>query len=333
MKAIGYCKTSTGDIRLEDIDIPCPNATGHDLLVEVKAVSVNPVDTKVRKISPADQSIKVLGWDAVGVVKAVGENVTLFSPGDRVWYAGALNRQGSNAEFQLVDESIVGRCPNTLSFAEAAALPLTGITAWELLFERLEVQRGKSDATILVIGASGGVGSMLIQLAKQLTSLNMIATASRKESIDWLRGLGVEHIIDHHQPMPPQLAQLGFNSVDYIVSLNATQQHFPAIAEMIKPQGKVALIDDPEQLDIRLLKRKSASLHWEYMFTKAIYATPDILSQHHILNEMAALVESGQIRTTMTTHIGPINALNLMRAHREIEQGAVIGKLVLEGFH
>lgn len=332
MKAVGYRKSNEGDVHFENVDIPCPTPTGYDLLVEVKAISVNPVDTKVRKISPVDQRIKILGWDAAGVVSAVGDNVTLFSPGDRVWYAGALNRQGSNAEFQLVDERIVGRCPNNIPFTQAAALPLTSITAWELLFERLKVQRADPKATLLVIGAAGGVGSVLVQLAKQLTTLKVIATASRNDSISWLKRLGVDHTVNHHEPMPQQLSKLGVTTVDYVVSLHATERHFPAIAEMIKPQGKVALIDDPEHLDIRLLKRKSVSLHWEYMFTKALYSTPDMLSQHHILNDIAALVESGSIRSTMTTHLGIINAENLMRAHQDIERGNVIGKLVLEGF-
>lgn len=332
MKAVGYQKSVSGDIALTDLDIPCPIARGHDLLVEIKAVSVNPVDTKVRKASPADGEIKVLGWDAAGVVKAVGEHVTLFSPGDKVWYAGALQRPGTHAQFHLVDERIVGRMPATLTFAEAAAMPLTVITAWEILFDRLEVQRAPQAASLLVIGASGGVGSVLVQLAQQRTHLKVLATASRLETVDWLQGFGVDDIVNHRRSIAEQLCAAGYPAVEYIVSLNHTEQHFAAMVELIAPQGKIALIDDPESIDIRQLKRKSVSLHWEYMFTRAMFGTRDLIMQHQILNQVAEMVDAGQIRTTLRQHLGTINAEHVGHAHRLIEQGTTIGKIVLEGF-
>jgi zinc-binding alcohol dehydrogenase family protein len=335
MKAVGYYQSRaiTEQDALVDLELPMPVAQGHDLLVEVKAVSMNPVDTKVRKGSaPEAGAAKVLGWDATGVVQAVGGQVTLFKVGDRVWYAGALNRAGSNSELQLVDERIVGHMPTRLSFAEAAALPLTSVTAWELLFDRLEVQRANVGATLLVIGASGGVGSILVQLAKQLTTLNIIATASRPESTQWLNAIGAHHVINHHQSMQAQLAAIGIGEVDYVISLNKTDAHFDQIVEVIKPQGKFALIDDPELIDVRKLKRKSVSLHWELMFTRALFNTPDMIKQHEMLNQVAQYVDQGMIKTTVNHHLGVINANNLKQAHAMLESHQVIGKIVLEGF-
>jgi zinc-binding alcohol dehydrogenase family protein len=335
MKAVGYYQSRAiaEQDALVDLELPMPVAQGHDLLVEVKAVSVNPVDTKVRKGSaPEAGAAKVLGWDATGVVQAVGGQVTLFKVGDRVWYAGSLVRAGSNSEFQLVDERIVGHMPTSLSFAEAAALPLTSITAWELLFDRLEVQRANAGAFLLVIGASGGVGSILVQLAKQLTTLNIIATASRPESTQWLNAIGAHHVINHHQPMQAQLAAIGIGEVDYVISLNKTDAHFDQIVEVIKPQGKFALIDDPELIDVRKLKRKSVSLHWELMFTRALFNTPDMIKQHEMLNQVAQYVDQGMIKTTVNHHLGVINANNLKQAHAMLESHQVIGKIVLEGF-
>jgi zinc-binding alcohol dehydrogenase family protein len=335
MKAVGYyqCHAVSEQDALLDIELPIPTAEGHDLLIEVKAISVNPVDTKVRKASaPEAGAAKVLGWDAAGVVQAVGSDVTLFNVGDRVWYAGSLVRAGSNSEFQLVDERIVGHMPTSLSFAEAAALPLTSVTAWELLFDRLEVQRANAGASLLVIGASGGVGSILVQLAKQLTTLDIIATASRPESKEWLNTIGAHHVINHHQPMQAQLTAIGIDEVDYVISLNKTDEHFDQIVAVIKPQGKFALIDDPELIDVRKLKRKSVSLHWELMFTRALFNTPDLIKQHEMLNQIAQYVDQGLIKTTVNHHLGTINANNLKQAHVMLESHQVIGKIVLEGF-
>jgi zinc-binding alcohol dehydrogenase family protein len=346
MKAIGFYQNlpvQQADA-LQDIQLPVPEAVGHDLLVAVKAVSVNPVDTKVRLASapPAGQA-RVPGWDAAGIVSAVGELVTHFKVGDEVWYAGAIDRPGSNAEYQLVDERIVGRKPANLPYDQAAALPLTALTAWELLFDRLQVDSQNSQdsqasqASILVVGAAGGVGSLLIQLLKQLTACTIIATASRPESRDWLLQLGADHVLDHGatgegKDMQSQLQQLGLPPVDYVIGLNKTDQHFSAMVEMLKPQGKLALIDDPEFIDVRLLKKKSLSLHWELMFTRSLFATPDMIRQHDILNTVATMVEQGQIKSTVQSHLGKINADNLRQAHALIEQGISIGKLVLEGF-
>lgn len=340
MKAIGYQTAHPIDHpeSLLDITLPEPSATGRDLLVEVLAVSVNPVDTKVRKSSARSgdgPDYKVLGWDATGIVKAVGPEVTLFKPGDRVWYAGSIARAGSNSELHLVDERIVGHAPQSLSDAQAAALPLTTITAWEMLFDRLGIAPGKqpSHKTLLIIGASGGVGSIMTQLAARLTSLTVIGTASRPETQAWVKELGAHHVIDHSQPIAAELKRIGFATVDYIVSLTQTDQHLPQIAEAIAPQGKFGLIDDPVKFDATLFKRKSVSIHWELMFTRALFGTDDVLGQHRLLNEVAALVDAGLVRSTLAEHLGTINAANLKKAHTLIESGKARGKVVLEGWN
>jgi zinc-binding alcohol dehydrogenase family protein len=337
MKAIGYLVPGavTRDDALLDLNLPQPLAAGRDLLVEVQAVSVNPVDTKVRKsAAPESGQARVLGFDAVGIVRATGPQASLFKIGDEVWYAGAIDRAGSNSEFQCVDERIVGRKPVSLSAAEAAALPLTAITAWELLFDRLQIGRdAHTPASLLVTGAAGGVGSILVQLARQLTGLTVIGTASRPETRNWVMQMGAHHVIDHHQPLAAQVAALNAPPVMYVASLTHTEQHFAQIVELLAPQGKLALIDDPAELiDIRLLKRKSISLHWELMFTRSLFQTADMQAQHALLNEVAALVEQGRVRTTMQQNLGTINAANLMLAHRLIESGSTIGKIVLAGF-
>ncbi|MFA9219161.1 MAG: zinc-binding alcohol dehydrogenase family protein [Sphingomonadaceae bacterium] len=337
MKAIAY-RTSlpiTEADALIDVELPAPQVSGRDLLVEVRAVSVNPVDTKIRRnVAPAEGEQRVLGWDAAGVVKAVGPDVTLFQPGDEVWYAGALNRPGTNSELHLVDERVVGYKPRTLDFAHAAALPLTAITAWELLFDRLEVSRDKSIAhqSLLVIGAAGGVGSVLVQLARQLTGLTIIATASRPDTAEWVRQLGAHHVIDHSKPLNEEIARLGLPPVTYVASLNQSEQHWSAIAELVAPQGKVALIDDPATINVSLLKRKSVSLHWEFMFTRSMFETADMQQQHQLLNDVAQLVDSGVIKTTLAERFGTINASNLTRAHALLESNRAKGKIVLEGF-
>ncbi|WED29008.1 zinc-binding alcohol dehydrogenase family protein [Vibrio sp. DW001] len=337
MKAIGYQHASPIDQAdaLQDIELPMPTATGHDVLVEVKAVSVNPVDAKVRNNASAEKDEwKVLGWDATGVVKTVGPDVTLFKVGDKVWYAGDISRSGSNAQFQLVDERIVGRMPQSLSYSDAAALPLTSITAWEMLFERLEVEVGKktNDKSIMIIGAAGGVGSIMVQLAKRLTGLTIIGTASRPETKEWLEELGTHHVIDHSKPLSQELKKIGFDNVDYVVSLNNTDQHYGEIVESLAPQGKFGLIDDPASLDVLALKRKSISLHWELMFTRSLFKTDDMQAQHDLLNEVSELIDEGLLKTTVGNHFGTINAKNIIKAHGLLESQKAKGKIVLEGF-
>ncbi|MDX6892156.1 zinc-binding alcohol dehydrogenase family protein [Klebsiella aerogenes] len=317
---------------LRDIDLPDPQAQGHDLLVEVKAISVNPVDTKVRAGFNADTP-RVLGWDAVGVVKAVGDAVTLFTPGDEVWYAGALGRPGSNSELQLVDERIVALKPRSLENAAAAALPLTAITARELLFHRLGVQEGgNAGDTLLIVGAAGGVGSILTQLASKLTNMTVIGTASRPESQKWVREAGAHHVIDHSKPLGEELAKIGIHAVTHVASLTNTDQHFNELIAALAPQGKLALIDDPESLDVVPLKAKSISLHWEFMFTRSMFETHDMIAQHQLLTRVAALIDDNTLRTTLGEHYGTINAANLQKAHAKLETGRSVGKIVLEGF-
>jgi zinc-binding alcohol dehydrogenase family protein len=337
MKAVGYRRSLpiTEADSLIDIELPDPKPLGRDLLVQVKAVSVNPVDTKVRmRQAPQAGETKVLGWDAAGVVVELGPDAHLFKPGDEVWYAGSLVRPGTNAEVHLVDERIVGKKPKSLGFAEAAALPLTTITAWELLFDRFGVPPGKrfTDESLLIIGAAGGVGSILTQLARRLTAMTVIGTASRKETADWVLSLGAQYVIDHSKPLSAELRRIGIPAVTHIASLTQTDTHFPEIIESLAPQGKLGLIDDPPPIDVNQLKRKSISLHWELMFTRSLFGTADMIAQHRLLSEVAELVDAGVIRTTFGEHFGCINAENLKRAHALIEGGKAKGKIVLEGF-
>lgn len=335
MKAVAYQKAGpiTSPEALVDIELDTPVAEGHDLLVRVQAISVNPVDTKIRKNVSAESGWKVLGWDAVGVVESIGDKVTQFKVGDVVWYAGALNRQGSNSELQLVDERIVGHKPKTLEATEAAALPLTAITAWEMLFDRLQVPKtAPANTTILVIGGAGGVGSITIQLLKQLTNLTIIATASRPETKEWVKQLGADYVLDHRESLAPQIKQLGLNAPSYVFSTTQTDQHLADIVELIAPQGHFGLIDDPEQLDIKPFKSKSVSVHWEFMFTRSMFQTADMQKQSELLNEVSKLVEEGKIKTTVTEVLSPINAENLKQIHQQIESGKTKGKIVLHGF-
>ena len=335
MKAVGYKQPSPiqSPESLLDIVLPEPVATGRDLLVEVKAISVNPVDMKVRAGSGpfAGDEYRVLGWDAAGIVKAVGSEASMFHPGDEVFFAGSLVRQGTNAELHLVDERIVGRKPKTLDFVQAAALPLTSLTAWEMLFDRFGVKPGKpvGAGSLLIIGGAGGVGSILIQLARKLTGLTVIATASRPETEKWCQDLGAHFVIDHRKPFGPQLSALGIPEVEYIASLTATDMHYPGFVEVLAPQGHVAVIDDPKTLDVKPLKRKSGALHWELMFTRSLYTTKDIIAQHLILNEIADLVDEGIIKSTLAHTFGLVSAANLRRAHELIESGKSHGKIVL----
>ncbi|HBD91990.1 MAG TPA: zinc-binding alcohol dehydrogenase family protein [Gemmobacter sp.] len=337
MKAIGYQTPGaiTRPDALQDIDLPRPQASGHDLLVEVAAVSVNPVDTKVRRsATPEAGQWKVLGWDAVGRVVEMGDQVQGFALGDAVYYAGSIIRPGANSQFHLVDSRIAAQKPASLTDAEAAALPLTAITAWEMLFDRLDVRRPVPGAApaVLVIGGAGGVGSIAIQLLRALTDLTVIATASRPETQDWVRELGAHHVIDHSQPMAPQMAALGIGAPAFVFSTTQTDRHVQDIAEVIAPQGRFGLIDDPESLSIMGFKRKAVSIHWELMFTRAIFGTPDMAEQGRLLAEVARLVDAGRIRSTLTQTMAPINAANLMQAHAQIETGTARGKIVLQGF-
>ncbi|MFV3306408.1 zinc-binding alcohol dehydrogenase family protein [Pseudomonas sp. NY15181] len=337
MKAIGYTQSlpSSDPNALLDIQLPEPTLGPRDLLVEVRAISVNPVDTKVRlRAQPAEGQYKVLGWDASGVVRAVGSEVSLFKPGDKVWYAGDLTRPGSNAELQLVDERIVGHMPQSLDFAHAAALPLTTITAWELLFDRLQVAEGSASKgqSLLIVGAAGGVGSILTQLARQLTGMTVIGTASRPETQEWVRNLGAHHVIDHRKPLSQELKRIGIGEVTHVASLNQTEAHLPEIVASLRPQGRLALIDDPENLDVRQLKQKSLSLHWEFMYTRSMFQTADMIEQHKLLERVAGLIDSGVLKTTLGEHFGRIDAANLRRAHALLESNTAKGKIVLEGF-
>ncbi len=338
MRAIGYQKAQpiTAQDALVDIDLPVPEAKGHDILVEVKAVSVNPVDTKVRRgQTPENGEYRVLGFDAAGIVKAVGEKVTLFKAGDTVFYAGAINRPGSNSEFHLVDERIVGAKPQTLSFEEAAALPLTAITAYETLFDRLRVKDAVPGAAnaILVIGGAGGVGSIAIQLLRALTDLTVIATASRPETMDWVKELGAHHVVDHSKPIAQQVEALGIGAPAFVFSTTHSDVHAADSLAVIAPQGRYALIDDPAGgFDVMPFKRKCISIHWEMMFARAVFQTVDMIEQHNLLNHVSELVDAGTIKTTLTEVLGTINAANLIKAHALIESNKAKGKVVLSGF-
>jgi NADPH:quinone reductase len=337
MKAVGYKKPLpiSDPESLLDIELPKPKPTGRDLLVEVKAVSVNPVDVKVRASTPPDGTeYKILGYDAAGLVVEAGADSTLFRTGDSVYYAGSLARPGTDAEFHLVDERIVGTKPTTLDYPAAAAMPLTTITAWELLFDRLGVTPGKRpDAGhLLIIGAPGGVGSMLTQLARRLTGVTIIATASSPESRQWCLDLGAHYVIDHTKPFAGQLLEIDVPQVELVASLNATEQHYNDIVEVLAPEGKLGVIDDPKTLDVVPLKSKSCSLHWEFMFSRSLFQTGDMIAQHMLLNDVASLVDAGVIRTTVSQTLGSMNAATLRKAHEMIEKGRTRGKVVLAGY-
>ncbi|OFE12100.1 NADPH:quinone reductase [Pseudohongiella acticola] len=331
MKAVGYT-----DGPLIDFDTSEPAPGPRDLLVAVNAIAVNPVDTKIRgRVKPEDGTPKILGWDAVGRVSAVGAEVKSFKVGDRVWYAGDVSRQGCNAQYQCVDERIAALAPTSLSDSEAAALPLTTITAWEMLFDRLQIPGGEDGAgrVLLIVGASGGVGSMLVQLARQLTRATVIATASRPESKAWVERLGAHHVLDHSQSLQKQLAATGLADITDAACVNRTGEHYPDIVAMMRPQGRLCLIDDPvEPLDIKLMKQKSLSLHWEFMFTRPLFTTSDMKAQHALLSDVAGLIDKGSLQTTLGEHFGVINAANLERAHDAMKTEHTLGKVVLEGF-
>ncbi|MEO1190792.1 MAG: zinc-binding alcohol dehydrogenase family protein [Pseudomonadota bacterium] len=333
MKAVGYARSLPIEdpAALEDIDIPEPQIGPRDLLVRVAAISVNPVDVKVRVRMQPETGHKLLGYDAAGTVEAVGAEVTLFQPGDEVYYAGDIGRPGTNAELHAVDERIVAKKPKSLDMAAAAALPLTAITAWELLFDCFDLaEGGGAGESLLVIGGAGGVGSILVQLAKALTGLQVIATASRPETQAWCREMGADLIIDHRQPIDAQLAALGI-APRYIAALTATDQHFDAIIEAIAPRGEIGLIDDPASLDITKIKPKALSFHWEFMFARSMFQASDMIAQHQLLARVAELVDAGRVKTTLQRNLGPASAATLRDAHRLQESGSAVGKTVLTG--
>ncbi len=334
MKAIGYKKAGpiTAPEALIEFEAEAPEPGPRDLLVEVRGISVNPVDIKVRSKMAPDKGFKIIGYDAAGVVRQVGSEVAKFKTGDEVFYAGDLTRPGTNAELHLVDERIVGKKPKSLGFAEAAGFPLTSITAWELLFDSFRIKEGEGKGeSILIIGGAGGVGSILIQLAKKLTGLNVIATASRPESIEWVKKMGADYVINHRESLVDQVKALGVEP-RYVASLTGTDGHFPAIIELIKPRGHMALIDDPQSLDILSGKRKALSFSWEFMFTRSMFQTDDIEKQHVLLNRVSQLIDDGALISTVTNHLGKISVETLKNAHAQQESGRVIGKNVLDGF-
>lgn len=335
MKAIGYKQAGlvTAPEALIEFETAIPKLSPHDLLVEVRGISVNPVDVKVRAGVNPGKGTKIIGYDAAGIVRQVGSQVSKFKAGDEVYYAGDISRSGTNVEFHAVDERIVGHKPKTLGFAEAAGLSLTSITAWELLFDSLKIREGEGKGdTLLIIGGAGGVGSILIQLAKKLTGLTVVATASRPETQVWVQKMGADHVINHRESLPDQLKALGIEP-RYVASLNATEQHFDAILELIAPRGHVALIDDPEVLDIKAGKRKALSFSWEFMFTRSMFQTSDMEKQHELLNRVAALIDNGTLVSTVTSNLGKLSVETLKAAHAQQESGRVIGKNVLDGFH
>lgn len=337
MKAIGLYEhlPVENPESLIDVDIAKPVASGRDLLVRVKAISINPVDVKRRASGEHETEPRILGWDVAGVVEQVGSDCTLFKVGDEVYYAGSVTRPGGNSEFHLVDECIVGNKPKSLDFAQAAALPLTSITAWEALFERLGVSHTASNnhqKRILIIGAAGGVGSIATQLAN-LAGLIVIGTASRPETVQWAKEHGASYTIDHHKAFAPQLKQLGFDAVDYIFCLNSTDKHWDDMVEVIAPQGKIcSIVEMRNPINLSALQSKSATFVWEFMFTRSMYQTADMIEQHNLLNQLAQLIDEGKIRTTLTEKLEPINATNLREAHKKVESGKTIGKIVLTKF-
>lgn len=339
MKAVGLTRYLPIDDpqSLQDIELPTPAAPGgHDLRVRIEAVSVNPIDTKVRSPKPqVEAQPKVLGFDAAGVVEAVGDRVTLFQPGDEVYYAGDITRSGSNAQYQLIDERLVGPKPTALDFAQAAALPLTTLTAWELLFERMpfSIDAEGNTRSLLVIAGAGGVGSIAIQLARR-AGFTVIATASRPETIEWCKAMGAQHVIDHRQPLAPQLQAAGFAQVDAVLNLADTDRYWETVGEILAPQGHVGLIVEPRgALNIGgLYKAKAIGIHWETMFVRSRFRTADMIEQHRILSRAASLIDAGELRSTQTETLGPINAENLREAHRRLESGTTIGKLTLSGW-
>jgi len=336
MKAVGF-KTSLPIAEAEsfiEFETDKPQPSGQELLVKVKAVSLNPVDFKVRQNSAKNtvlETPKVIGWDAVGVVEAVGAEVTLFKPGDEVFYAGDINKAGSNAQYQLIDERIVGRKPAALSDEEAAAVPLTALTAWEIFFDRMRLSRERDEnKALLIIGGAGGVGSIAIQIAKKLLGLKVIATASRPESIEWCRQMGADVVVNHKN-LAEEVRKVGFQYVDFIVDFVDTNLYWDTMADLIMPQGHIASITGSAQpVLLNKIKGKSVSFSWELMFTRSTFQTEDMVAQHHILNKVADLLDKGVLKTTLTSTLHGLSADNLKKAHAQLESGTTIGKLVIQ---
>jgi alcohol dehydrogenase len=330
MKAVAH--TSKEISSLADVELPKPKPEGHDLLVKVEAVSVNPVDTK-RRMDPAktDNAPRVLGWDAAGTVEAVGSSVSLFKPGDPVYYAGDVTRAGCNSEYHLVDERIVGRKPKSLDFAQAAAIPLTAITAWESFFDRMhiDVKGGQRGATVLIINGAGGVGSIAIQIAK-VAGLKVIATASRPETIEWCKRMGADEVVNHRESLTGQIKK----PVEYVANFSGDlDAHWPAMAELVAPQGSlVAIVGNTKPLPMDVVRSKSATVCWELMFTRPRFKTPDMIQQHFLLNQVGEWLDEGRLQGTLRETLKPINAANLRKAHEKLESGSTIGKLVLQGW-
>jgi zinc-binding alcohol dehydrogenase family protein len=334
MKAIGYKQPGPIDAAdaLIEFEADTPELRPRDLLIEVQGISVNPVDTKVRGGRPPIGDIGIMGYDAAGVVTQVGSEVSLFAVGDEVFYAGDITRPGTNAQLHAVDERIVGKKPTSMDFAEAAGMPLTSITAWELLFDSLGITEGTGQGeSILILGGAGGVGSILIQLAKKLTGLKVVATASRPETTEWVKKMGADHVINHHESLIDQLNAIDIQPL-YVAALTGTDGHFPAIVELIKPRGHVAFIDDPKTLDIKVGKPKALNFSWEFMFTRSMFQMDDIEVQHQLLNRVSEMLDSGELISTVNNNLGPISVETLKAAHAEQESGRVIGKNVLSGF-
>ncbi|MEV5894377.1 zinc-binding alcohol dehydrogenase family protein [Nonomuraea fuscirosea] len=336
MRAVAYRKSLPLDDgeSLVDVELPVPEPGPTDLLVRVEAVAVNPVDYQTRRDTDPGGEPKVLGWDAAGTVVATGDRAELFGPGDEVYYAGAFDRPGCDSQYHVVDERLVARKPATLTFTEAAALPLTSLTAWEGLFERLGLRHAPLERTgaLLVTAAAGGVGSMVVQLAGALTSLTVIGTASRPETVEFARRMGAHHLVDHHEPLPPQVAEVAPDGLDLVFSTAGTDRNLPMYAEMLRPFGSIVVVDDHDTLPVGVLQSKSISLHWELMFTRSLFRTPDQIAQHHILTQVARLVDRGVLTTTATRDLGRIDAAHLREAHRIMESGTAVGKVTLTGF-
>lgn len=336
MKAIGFTRslpiTDANSFAAFEMEKPVP--AGRNLLVKIKAISVNPVDFKVRQNSAKETELaapKIIGWDAVGVVEEIGSAVTLFKKGDNVFYAGDLTKPGSNAEYQLVDERIVGFAPQSISSTEAAALPLTALTAWEILFDRIRISAEKDKGkSVLIIGGAGGVGSIAIQLAKKVAGLNVIATASRPETIQWCKDFGADHVVDH-KDLINEMAQIGFKHVDFILDFVDLNAYWDVMAELIKPQGHIASITGSAvPVALNKLKNKSVSFSWELMYTRSMFATDDMIEQHVILNKVAEMIDEKEIRSTVNTVLKGFTVDNLKQAHAMLESGKTIGKIVIE---
>lgn len=344
MKAVAHRQGLRGNdaSRLEDVELPVPTPGPRDVLVKVEAISVNPVDTKVRIASEADLTafnfpkadLKVLGWDVAGIVRATGTDVSLFEVGDEVYYCGAIDRPGANAEFHVVDERLIGHKPKTFTFQAAAALPLTALTAWEALFERMGLRFGKpaERRTLLITAAAGGVGSIAVQLARTLTSVTIIGTASRPETVSWAKQMGAHHVVDHRRSLTEQVRRIAPEGVDYVLSTSSTDEHFSAFPELLVPFGKLVVLDEPVNINLLQLKTKSLSFHWQMVFTRSLLKTTDQSVHQEILEEVSRLADMGLLRTTLTQDLGTINAENLRRAHEIIESGRSVGKVVLSGF-